>query len=369
MSKPYIPSLTYMRGLCMLGVIGIHVGSYALSNPQANVHLIAVLEILSRFCVPAFFFLSSFGLFLGTPLSADFHYKEFLKKRLSVVLIPYITWSLIYLTYTAIVSRNLMVFVYSPPAFLFGNTAYHLYFMIILLWFYLLMPLWRKLTALVLQKPLLWLSMLFLLQSAFNFWSSYYGSRIKFDWYWFQYAYDMRLNYWVAHYIWIFLLGAVCAERYEEVRSKLHDYRLLLTAAFTLSVTAMLGSYYYVLQEWHYTLLEAIYTIHQLSPMGMLYTAMGALFFFYFFEVTPFSPGLATFWRELGNASYGIYLSHPLLLFLVTPLLEKAGILLTAKVVIALYLTAVGGAFLLTQLILQEKVPPRAKLLLLGTKQ
>ena len=47
-----------MRGLCMLGVIGIHVGSYALQNPFVNLELISVLEILSRFGVPAFFFLS-----------------------------------------------------------------------------------------------------------------------------------------------------------------------------------------------------------------------------------------------------------------------------------------------------------------------
>ena len=44
-----------MRGLCMLGVIGIHVGSYALQNPFVNLELISVLEILSRFGVPAFF--------------------------------------------------------------------------------------------------------------------------------------------------------------------------------------------------------------------------------------------------------------------------------------------------------------------------
>ena len=31
----------------MLGVIGIHVGSYALQNPFVNLELISVLEILS----------------------------------------------------------------------------------------------------------------------------------------------------------------------------------------------------------------------------------------------------------------------------------------------------------------------------------
>lgn len=55
MKQAFLPEITYMRGLCMLGVIGIHVGSFALANPQANIQLIGLLEILSRFTVPAFF--------------------------------------------------------------------------------------------------------------------------------------------------------------------------------------------------------------------------------------------------------------------------------------------------------------------------
>ena len=44
MKKAFLPEITYMRGLCMLGVIGIHVGSYALQNPFVNLELISALE-------------------------------------------------------------------------------------------------------------------------------------------------------------------------------------------------------------------------------------------------------------------------------------------------------------------------------------
>ena len=73
MKKAFLPEITYMRGLCMLGVIGIHVGSYALQNPFVNLELISVLEILSRFGVPAFFFLSAFGLFYHTSVDGPPH--------------------------------------------------------------------------------------------------------------------------------------------------------------------------------------------------------------------------------------------------------------------------------------------------------
>ena len=46
MKKAFLPEITYMRGLCMLGVIGIHVGSYALQNPFVNLELSLALECL-----------------------------------------------------------------------------------------------------------------------------------------------------------------------------------------------------------------------------------------------------------------------------------------------------------------------------------
>ena len=145
MKKAFLPEITYMRGLCMLGVIGIHVGSYALQNPFVNLELISVLEILSRFGVPAFFFLSAFGLFYHTSVEGPFSYKEFMHRRIQVVLFPYITWSIFYLLYTGMTAHNLGNLHPGPLAInlLFGTSMYHLYFMVILLWFYVMMPLWR----------------------------------------------------------------------------------------------------------------------------------------------------------------------------------------------------------------------------------
>ena len=40
-----------LRGICMLGVIGIHVGSFVLEAPYPNSFLYMLLEILSRYSV------------------------------------------------------------------------------------------------------------------------------------------------------------------------------------------------------------------------------------------------------------------------------------------------------------------------------
>jgi surface polysaccharide O-acyltransferase-like enzyme len=58
-----IAAIEHIRGLAMLGVIGIHTGAWSLSNPAVNIHLFALFEIVSRFSVPIFFFITAFGLF------------------------------------------------------------------------------------------------------------------------------------------------------------------------------------------------------------------------------------------------------------------------------------------------------------------
>lgn len=338
----------------MLGVIAIHVGSYALTNPMANVQLIGFLEILSRFAVPAFFFLSAFGLFYHTSVEDNFSYKDFMAKRIQVVLWPYVIWSLFYLVYSAVTAHNLAGL--GPGnvivSLLFGTGMYHLYFLVILVWFYLMMPLWRWGTRLALKQPLLVLGTLFLCQVGIDFISSYrlgiwmgpYVANHPL----LKYLVDMRLNYWVIHYVWIFLLGAYCAERYDDLQVRLWKHRFSLAVGFVISLVLMLGAYYYVMDQWHYSLLEAIYTVHQLSPMGVLYTGVGTLFFLFLFAQSPMSDWVRAFWQEIGDKSYGIYLVHPLILLWLAAFMDHVSWLYTVSHVIAMYGLALLFSYLAT---------------------
>ena len=124
---------------------------------------------------------------------------------------------------------------------------YHLYFMVILLWFYVMMPLWRAMVKVILKRPVFWMVLLFIIQVGIDYVSSYMLGR------WvtehlsnnpvLKYLFDMRLNYWVIHYVWIFLLGAVCAERYETVCEYMWRYRYLLGISAVGSILLMLDVY------------------------------------------------------------------------------------------------------------------------------
>ena len=97
MAKQHLAAIEYIRGISMLGVIGIHVGSQYLMNPASNAHLTALFEIATRFSVPIFFFISAFGIFYNMDLDKPFSYRRFLQKRSRAVVLPYLVWSLFYL--------------------------------------------------------------------------------------------------------------------------------------------------------------------------------------------------------------------------------------------------------------------------------
>ena len=59
MAKLHLFSLEATRGIAMLGVVGIHTGAYSLSYAQPVIHLVALLVIGSRLCVPILFFISA----------------------------------------------------------------------------------------------------------------------------------------------------------------------------------------------------------------------------------------------------------------------------------------------------------------------
>ena len=70
-----------LRGICMLGVIAIHAGSSIAASASPNVHIYMLFEVLSRYSVPAFFFISGYGLFASYNLYQKLNYFPYLHKR------------------------------------------------------------------------------------------------------------------------------------------------------------------------------------------------------------------------------------------------------------------------------------------------
>ena len=273
-----------MRGLCMLGVIGIHIGSLALAPNSFTLYLL--LEILSRYSVPSFFFISGYGLACtdkGLLAGSALNYIDFMKKRLRGAGLPYVSWSLFYMLYFWLIL---------PPGFVsweplhvafvlfFGLGCYHLYFMVILLWFYGTYPLWRKLLRIIIHhNHAFMLVLLFIFQLLFNWWTTHPGVNSST---WSVLAknfFDYRLNYLPLHYLLIFISGGLAAVYWEKFLALLHKYAAGVIALYLASIGWDVYSCYDAVKSKGYSLLDLANTYHQLSPQGLVYTIGSILFF------------------------------------------------------------------------------------------
>lgn len=339
MSNKRIAALEYIRGISMLGVVGIHTGAYSLSNPKVNIHLFALLEIVSRFSVPIFFFVSAFGLFLNQDLTGKLNYLSFMSRRARTVFIPYLVWSILYMAHYTFLYRDISI--WKPTLLyeylLFGLASSQLYFLVILLWFYALMPVWRFAVRYIIKHPLRNLSILLLLQIIFNYYSSYLLKADTFSFY-LNKLISYRLNYWVLHYFFIFLLGAVCAVHYAEFELVIRRYQQHIKRFFYLTLTGMLSFYYYLLYALNYTPEQAVNTAHQLSPIGVLYTLASTLFLFMLFNKDQIPYIIKTLLANLGKHSYLVYLVHLFIMYYLTAYLTGHNLMMTAPTVIAFYL-------------------------------
>ena len=325
----------------MLGVVGIHTGAFSLATPQANIHLFALLEIVSRFSVPIFFFVSAFALFRLYPLETPFAAGHFFQRRFRHVLLPYVTWSVFYMLHYSCSTGDWSIWfprlVYN--FILFGAASYQLYFLVILLWFYLLMPLWRYCVRKILLKPVPVLWVLLLLQIAFNYYSSYI-LRPNFSGYYANLFIEYRMSYWPLHYVFLFLLGGVFAARYHEIFAGLRRNQQKVSALFWLSMAALVFHYYYLLFVRQVSPEQAVNLAHQLSPAGILYSVLACFYLVLRFE-SPVPTVVAKVLATTGRHSYSIFLIHPLFMYYFSQFLTEHHLVMTVPVTISFYLATV----------------------------
>ena len=333
----------------MLGVVAIHVGSQYLLNPTPNVHLVALFEIVSRFSVPIFFFVSAFGLFYRMDFSEPFEYGKFLRRRFKAVLIPYLLWSTLYFVHDNLFHgySPLPTPIYAAEILFFGLAKYHLYFLVILIWFYLLMPLWIFLVRRITPARLL---KLLAAQIAFDYWSSYcagMSENLFFKW---------RLNWLVLHYVFIFVLGAMSAIHSQKFFAWCQSHKKIVGATFLVTLTTLLGYYYFLLNVKGYTPLEAVNTAHQLSPPGIFYTIAASIFFFTLFQFGKLPASLKNFLSVLGKNSYFVYLAHPMAITYLSLILGKLGLIMTAPTALIFYVLTVALTLSASKLLTVVKI-------------
>lgn len=334
-----------LRGICMLGVIGIHVGSFVLDAPQPNSFLYMLLEILSRYSVPIFFFISGYGLFCQYKPEQQIEYIPFIKKRLQGAGLPYLIWSMFYLLYFSLVMPGCINWQLGNIFFLlfYGLACYHLYFMVILLWFYFLFPLWQRLWVLMQSCGLkICFTILFFLQIAFNYWTCHPTVSSAELPLLLQNLFNYRLNYLPLHYLFIFMLGALVGVYYDRFIKKIVKNFTVVTYFYLFTLLFLSGSYYYYYLYYDYTLISLVNTFQQLSLQGFLYTIGSLLFFCATFNRASLKNPLMRFIQLISANSLIVYLIHPFWMDIIQRFCHISGIVMTTKRILAIYIILVA---------------------------
>ena len=363
-----------LRGICMLGVLGIHTGSLVLMSVSPNQHLYMLFEILSRYSVPAFFFVSGYGLFCHYKPGTEINYRQFIKKRFQSSGIPYLSWSLFYMVYFTTVVPGCIPW-FSPLGLLhilfWGLACYHLYFMIILLWFYAFFPLFQKLLG-AMQKYSLkaGFAALFFFQLLFNYWTMHPGITAQQLPIILQDFFTYRLNYLPLHYLFIFMLGGLAAVKEKEFFKTLTVNFKSVSALYVLSIIYICGSYYYYYYQYGYDLISLTNTFQQLSPQGFIYTIASILFFCGFFARKKTETYLTRTIDFISDNSMLVYFAHPFWLSMIERTSHHFGIVMTTKRAAASYIILLAVS-LITSIVLKKisaKIPV-LNLLLTGRKK
>lgn len=141
------------RGVAILAVVLHHLTGMALGFTQQGSTLRLALAVLNRslhFVVPAFVFITALVLTRSAMRRLDL--KTYYVARVRTALLPYVLWTVLYVLFRVATHLDPASILADPARWLFwlqyGKGYYHLYFLLIVLQFYLvlplLLPLWRR---------------------------------------------------------------------------------------------------------------------------------------------------------------------------------------------------------------------------------
>lgn len=159
----------FLRGLAIIGVLAIHSTAigYTSDDTSVDFNVTVFWRQMLNFSVPMFITISGFFL-ANKETNTKKTYLKFIKKQIPRVLMPYLLWSLLYLGIYFIRGETLSSLVYRLLTF---NSSTPFYFIILIIEYYLLLPVLQKLAT---PKGLIISALVSTLSCIFIFYFRYY---------------------------------------------------------------------------------------------------------------------------------------------------------------------------------------------------
>lgn len=298
--KRKITEIDILRAVAIIAVVLIHGTSGGVGELQAHsvshsVYL--AVNKLSNFTVPVFVFIS--GLVLFYSYKDRWHKDQiysFYTKRLRQILVPYLAASVFYYIYPQLYI-NSTTFTVNIPEFWkllkWGETSYHLYFLIFIMQFYLLFPVLMSLV-----KRYTWFGKYIVLIGI----AVHVGFYALNHW---VYAFEHRSSL-CFNYFSMFTLGAAVGLHYEAWLEGIRRYKWLILLGAVGFGGAFAGMY--LLNDWYGSHFDnawyeiSVFAYSMFVGLGLIGAAR---------KLATMLPSLYGVLASIGRASFGIYLLHP----------------------------------------------------------
>ncbi len=323
-TRPYIYELDLMRPVTAVTVVAVHVlsGTTMLNHTQAGLQVQNGIFTSVSVTRDVFMFITALALtyvYFGRPFSG----KRFWAKRSIGILVPYCIWSI---AYTWVNTSQ-----HSPAAFtklalfniLTGNASYQLYYILLTLQLYLVLPLFLLFLKHIKHHPWRALGISFALQVLLMYVDYRYlqqGTLASSGVWQVVAAYQDRF---LLTYQFYFILGGLVALYLKQARAFVLSHGKWIVSGFVLALAALWFHFLLQVDVYHESL---GYATSVLQPMMTFYSPV-VIVLLGFLACRWASrtdqqghPKGYRFWRTLSDASFGIYLVH---VFILTALLQR----------------------------------------------
>jgi membrane-bound acyltransferase YfiQ involved in biofilm formation len=311
--RTHLYELDLIRSVTALAVVGVHVTTYTLVLAHSGSGALVQNAVVSalHFTREIFLAITAFVLvhtYNGKPLSA----RTFWRKRGIGVLVPYVAWSLFYEWRTKPPLPPWPWLLRALGDVLTGSASFQLYFILLSLELYLILPWFLAFIAWASKHPWRTLGISLAVQVLFlaadyrfvqvgPFAGTLFGR-------WLTGNQDRFLPFYQLNIV----LGGLAALHMREVQAFLRRHGGLVIAGLALALALLEGNLLYQTNVTH----EGIgYGISVLQPAMAVYAVAVAAFLYWLAcrwatARAPRPPRGQGFWLLIANVSFGIYLTH-----------------------------------------------------------
>jgi surface polysaccharide O-acyltransferase-like enzyme len=305
--KNWFDEINYLRAIAIIGVLIIHTtdDTVAVRELTGLTFFLMYIEELVRFSVPMFVFVS--GFVLHSKYKSELPMKEFYKKRFTVILIPYLIFSVIYCVVNEHLGIIQTVTFNSVITSIFNfNASGHFWYIKLILTFYLFYPIIIAYYEIIKDSvgtytfPTLFMSILIMYLL---------GTFIPE----FRFALDNPFKYLIY-----FMFGIYINDNYEQTFLSLK--RLSLKKIISLIILIVSLPFFSMFLD-----LDPRLNTHFSSPIPYYYqlTLISthilhmSIFMFCLYFILSYKPRIEIL-EKIGEYSYGIFLVHAIFHNLIT---------------------------------------------------